>query len=135
MSERREYMRINIGASGILYCNDREIPVTIHDISENGIGFLIPEDYEPIEFLDSVNEVKFSYVDEYQNLAGKTTTSYINGEAVAVHYHFTPQNQRVIGCRLKANNVIEEYVRSRKTIDYLKNPVSFFNYLDRRKSM
>lgn len=135
MSERREYMRINIGASGILYCSNQEIPVTIHDISENGIGFLIPEDYEPIEFLDSVNEVKFSYVDEYRNLAGKTTTSYINGEAVAVHYHVTPQNQRVIGCRLKANNVIEEYVRSRKTIDYLKNPVSFFNYLDRKKSM
>ena len=66
VDDRRLHERIIIQVDGhLLDSDDDDIDITIHDISDNGIAFYVPGDYEPrslqlrVSFTDSIDEREF----------------------------------------------------------------------------
>lgn len=63
LDDRRLHERVEIQVAGLLLDSERgDIDITIHDISDNGISFYVPGDYElksqqlSISFTDTIDE-------------------------------------------------------------------------------
>ena len=100
LDDRRLHERVEIQVDGLLLDSERgDIDITIHDISDNGISFYVPRDYElksqqlSISFTDTIDERIF-------NIQAVCEISRVNKEG----------ERTLIGCRVLEENKIDTKV-------------------------
>ncbi len=126
MFNRRYYERMNIGVKCVLYLQsgeEREVSAILRDVSESGIGLLLP-DYENLAAsLKEGLEMTFIFCDSYR-VYGEIVDNVVEGNAKVVRTAVTEEGI-ILGCILTNPRQLESYIRDRKVAYYLNSLQTF----------
>lgn len=119
MVDRRQDDRVQVGKECNLYIKDiGEITVTVKDISEIGIAFIMPYDETLHEKLKNIRELHFSYLDEFIFL-GTEQSSIITASCNVVRV-VKEDNSLLLGCTLASDKDIRQYVTRKKVSKFME---------------
>lgn len=113
MEERRKFKRIIVDDEANIYIENIEYPGMVQNISESGIGIVIPKTLPII----NGQELKFQYID--RRVAKQHVV--ISGEGVVNRVEYTDDGSTILGCDIVSSKKIRSYVSIRRVVDAVIN--------------
>ena len=110
---------MQVNAQCVLYQGLREINGVIINVSENGMCILLEK--ESVEDLDIENNFKFIFLDELKKLNKTPKLFIVTGEAIAIRIDKLENGQALIGCNIRPNESITNYIENRKVFEFIKD--------------